>query len=43
LIVDHIVVVPAGTSHKFVNDGSGDLRMVNIHATGKIETEWLEE
>ncbi|MBV9281169.1 MAG: cupin domain-containing protein [Chloroflexi bacterium] len=39
----HIVVVPAGAPHKFVNDGSGDLRMVNIHATGKIETEWLEE
>jgi mannose-6-phosphate isomerase-like protein (cupin superfamily) len=39
----HIVVVPSGTPHKFVNDGTGELRMVNIHAAGKIETEWFEE
>jgi mannose-6-phosphate isomerase-like protein (cupin superfamily) len=39
----HIVVVPPGTPHRFVNAGTGELRMVNIHASGKIETEWLEE
>jgi mannose-6-phosphate isomerase-like protein (cupin superfamily) len=39
----HIVVVPGGTPHKFSNHGSGELRMVNIHAAGKIVTEWLEE
>ena len=39
----HIVVVPSGTPHKFVNVGTGELRMVNIHAAGKIETEWLAE
>jgi mannose-6-phosphate isomerase-like protein (cupin superfamily) len=39
----HVVVVPAGTPHKFVNDGSDELRMVNIHESGKIVTEWLDE
>lgn len=39
----HIVVVPAGTPHKFVNEGSGELRMLNIHASEKILTEWLDE
>ncbi|MGH2443708.1 MAG: cupin domain-containing protein [Chloroflexota bacterium] len=39
----HIVVVPPFTPHKFVNDGMSDARMINIHAAGKIETEWLEE
>lgn len=39
----HVVVVPPGTPHKFVNDGAGALRMVNIHAAGKIVTEWLKE
>ena len=38
----HIVVVPAGTPHRFINIGTGELRMVNIHAAGKIESEWLE-
>jgi mannose-6-phosphate isomerase-like protein (cupin superfamily) len=37
----HIVVVPPGTPHRFVNAGSGDLRMVAIHAADRIKTEWL--
>jgi mannose-6-phosphate isomerase-like protein (cupin superfamily) len=39
----HIVIVPTGTPHKFVNSGSGELRTVNIHAAGRMETEWLED
>jgi mannose-6-phosphate isomerase-like protein (cupin superfamily) len=39
----HIVVVPSGTPHKFVNIGPGELQSVNIHAAEKIETEWIEE
>ncbi len=39
----HIVVVPPGTPHKFVNIGTGELRTVNIHAAGKIVTKWLEK
>ena len=31
-----IVVVPAGVPHKFVNSGSGPLRQVDIHPSGRI-------
>ena len=32
-----IVVVPAGVPHKFVNSGSGPLRQVDIHPSGRIQ------
>ena len=38
----HIVIVPPGMPHKFVNTGDGPLRQVNIHPTGQMVTEWLE-
>ncbi len=31
-----IVVAPAGVPHKFVNTGSGPLRQVDIHPSGRI-------
>jgi mannose-6-phosphate isomerase-like protein (cupin superfamily) len=37
-----IVVVPAGTPHKFVNCGAGRLRQISIHPVARMETEWLE-
>ena len=37
------VVVPAGVPHKFVNSGAGRLRQVDIHASERFITEWLEE
>ena len=40
---DHIVIVPPGVPHKFVNTGDGSLRTVNIHPTGQMVTEWLED
>jgi mannose-6-phosphate isomerase-like protein (cupin superfamily) len=40
---DQIVVVPAGTPHKFVNSGTGRLRQISIHASERMVTEWLEE
>jgi quercetin dioxygenase-like cupin family protein len=36
-----IVVVPAGTPHKFVNRGTTH-RQVSIHPVARMETEWLE-
>ncbi len=36
------VVVPAGVPHKFVNSGAGRLRQVDIHASERFITEWLE-
>jgi mannose-6-phosphate isomerase-like protein (cupin superfamily) len=37
-----IVVVRPGVPHKFVNSGSGRLRQVDIHASSKFITDWLE-
>ena len=38
-----IVVVPAGVPHTFVNSGTGPLRQVDIHPSGRFITEWLED
>ena len=37
-----VVVVPAGVPHKFVNSGAGRLRQIDIHASERFITEWLE-
>jgi mannose-6-phosphate isomerase-like protein (cupin superfamily) len=37
-----IVVVRPGVAHKFVNSGSGRLRQIDIHASSRFITEWLE-
>ena len=37
-----IVVVPAGTPHKFVNVGTSPLRQISIHPVARMATEWLE-
>ena len=37
-----IVIVGAGTPHKFVNSGSTVLRQVDIHLSSHFVTRWLE-
>lgn len=37
-----IVVVPAGVPHKFSNLGPGLLETIDIHASERFDTEWLE-
>jgi mannose-6-phosphate isomerase-like protein (cupin superfamily) len=37
-----IVVVPAGTPHKFLSRGATH-RHISIHPVSRMETEWLEE
>jgi mannose-6-phosphate isomerase-like protein (cupin superfamily) len=37
-----VVVVPADVPHKFVNSGAGRLRQIDIHASERFITEWLE-
>jgi mannose-6-phosphate isomerase-like protein (cupin superfamily) len=37
----HIVVGPPGVPHGFVNSGTGELRLVAIHAASRFNTEWL--
>ena len=38
-----IVIVPPGTPHKYVNAGTGRARHVDIHASGRMDTTWLED
>jgi mannose-6-phosphate isomerase-like protein (cupin superfamily) len=38
-----IAIAPPNTPHKFVSSGEGRLLQVDIHASSKFETEWLEE
>lgn len=38
-----IVIVPADTPHKFINSGSTVARHVDIHASAKMITTWLDE
>ncbi len=38
-----VVVVAAGVAHKFVNSGTGRLRQIDIHASDRFITEWLED
>jgi quercetin dioxygenase-like cupin family protein len=38
-----ILVVPPGVPHKYVNSGVGRARHIDIHASGRMATEWLEE
>jgi mannose-6-phosphate isomerase-like protein (cupin superfamily) len=38
-----VVVVPAGVPHKFVNSGTGPLRQIDIHPTGRFVTGWLKD
>jgi mannose-6-phosphate isomerase-like protein (cupin superfamily) len=38
-----VVVVPASVPHKFVNSGTGRLREIDIHASERFITEWLED
>jgi mannose-6-phosphate isomerase-like protein (cupin superfamily) len=38
-----ILVVPAGVPHKFVNSGTVRARHIDIHASQRMTTEWLEK
>jgi mannose-6-phosphate isomerase-like protein (cupin superfamily) len=40
--VGRIVVVPPEVPHKFTNTGSEVAHHVDIHASGRMETTWLE-
>ena len=37
-----IVIAPAGAPHKFVNSGVTQARHIDIHASQRMTTEWLE-
>ena len=37
-----VVLIPANTPHAFTNTGDGNLRQIDIHASPRFSTEWLE-
>lgn len=37
-----IVVIPAGQPHAFTNTGDGALKQIDIHASPRFVTEWIE-
>jgi mannose-6-phosphate isomerase-like protein (cupin superfamily) len=37
-----VLIVQPGVPHKFVNSGTGRLRQIDIHASPRFVTEWLE-
>jgi mannose-6-phosphate isomerase-like protein (cupin superfamily) len=37
-----VLIVQPRVPHKFVNSGSGRLRQIDIHASDRFVTEWLE-
>ena len=37
-----VLIVQPGVAHKFVNSGNGRLRQIDIHASDRFVTEWLE-
>lgn len=38
-----IVIMPACTSHEFINPGDGRSVHMDIHTSGSMSTEWIEE
>jgi mannose-6-phosphate isomerase-like protein (cupin superfamily) len=38
-----VLIAPAGVPHKFVNSADRPLRQIDIHASDRFETEWLED
>jgi len=38
-----IVLIPAGEPHAFTNTGTGPLRQIDIHASPRFSTEWLDD
>lgn len=37
-----VIVIPAGTPHRFVNSGDTPLRQIDIHANPQLISEWLD-
>ena len=42
-VAGQIIIVPADVSHKFMNNGDGQLRQIDIHVSKEFITDWLED
>ena len=38
-----VVLVPAGVPHKFLNSGTGILKLTAVHVAPKVIIEWLDD
>jgi len=41
-VAGQVVVVQPGETHTFVNSGDGPLKQIDIHASDRFITDWLE-
>ncbi|MEO5887493.1 MAG: cupin domain-containing protein [Anaerolineales bacterium] len=41
-VAGQIIIVPADMPHKFVNNGDGQLKQIDIHLSKEFITHWLE-
>ena len=42
-VAGQIIIVPADVPHKFMNNGAGQLRQMDIHVNREFITDWLED
>ena len=42
-VAGQIIIVPADMPHKFMNNGDGQLRQIDIHVNKEFTTDWLED
>ena len=42
-VAGQIIIVPADVPHKFMNNGDGQLRQIDIHVNKEFITDWLED
>jgi mannose-6-phosphate isomerase-like protein (cupin superfamily) len=42
-VAGQIIIVPADVPHKFMNNGDGQLKQIDIHVNREFITDWLED
>ena len=42
-VAGQIIIIPADVPHKFMNNGDGQLRQIDIHISKEFITDWLED
>ena len=42
-VAGQIIIVPADVPHKFMNNGDGQLRQIDIHVNREFITDWLDD
>lgn len=42
-VAGQIIIVPADVPHKFMNNGDGQLKQIDVHVNREFITDWLED